>query len=420
MTPRPTGLKAYDKYTGRAVFEVILPGTGSRRRVRTVVQTASYADTLAQLAAFREHALTPKAPTTATEGEAGMPTFVRYVAMWWSLLAERLAPGTAAYETPIVEGPLTKFFGPFRLDKINSALLKDFAARLAKDGYAPSSRNRILSILRKLLRDAVAREILSAYPLRERLPRAKETPLQLELTNEERTKFLAAFENETNFKALVVSEAVKGKVVECSRFRAPRLFGGGLTDKGAGRYFTRFRLAKSLYIVALETGLRRGDLLELRWAAVHLDTEDGWIELVTTKTDTPVVIPLTTACRDALLDCKRRSIVSEFVFVTETGHPYSVTTVIRYFALAKRLAGITRRCRLHDLRHTFGSTWASAGISLKLIADVMGHASCRMTERYARVNRKALAKAAGTLDDQLQDQTGGGNRTRSPSQSGSH
>jgi len=403
MTSRPTGLKSYDKYSGRAVFEVILPGTGGRRRVRAVAHTTSYADTLAQLAAFRANALTPTPPTTdlSTSAEA-MPTFARYVATWWSLLAERLSGGTAAYETPIVRGPLTKFFGPFRLDKINSALVKDFVARLARDGYAPSSRNRILSILRKLLRDAVAREILSAYPLRERLPRAKETPLQLELNHEERTKFLAAFEDEATFKAFVVGEAVKGKVVECSRFRAPRLFGGGLTDKGAGRYFTRFRHAKSLFIVALETGLRRGDLLELRWAAVHLDAEDGWIELVTTKTDTPVVIPLTATCRAALLTCKRRSMVSEFVFTTEKGQPYSVATVIRYFALAKRLAGITRRCRIHDLRHTFGSTWVSAGISLKLIADVMGHASCRMTERYARVNRKALAEAANVLDDRSQ------------------
>ncbi len=399
MLARPTGLRSYNKKTGRCLFEVILPGTGNRRRVRKIEFVASYPDAVARLHAFREATLSaPTAGAAAAACSADIPTFAGYLDAWWPLLTARLGPGTATHETHFVQGPLRKFFGPFRLDRINSALVQDFAAKLSKEGYAPATRNRILSILRKLLRDGVAREILPAYPLRERLPRAKEVPLQLELSVEERVNFLGAFDDEARFSATVVSEACAGKVVKCARFRAPRNFGGGLTATGAAGYFARFRRAKPLFVVALETGLRRGDLLALRWSAVHL--AEGWIELITSKTATPVTIPLTSASRAALLECRQQSAVSEFVFVTDTGRRYSVITVLRYFALAKRLAGISRRFRFHDLRHSFASTWASAGVSLNLIANALGHASSRMAERYARANRQALLQVAQKLNDQ--------------------
>ena len=49
----------------------------------------------------------------------------------------------------------------------------------------------------------------------------------------------------------------------------------------------------------------------------------------------------------------------------------SLTTLRRHFAVAKELAGITRRFRLHDLRHTAASKMASAGVPLQVIAEVL-------------------------------------------------
>src|ERR1019366_602818 len=59
----------------------------------------------------------------------------------------------------------------------------------------------------------------------------------------------------------------------------------------------------------------------------------------------------------------------------------------------KALAGITRRLRLHDLRHTFASRLASRGVGLQIIAKALGHRSTRMTERYARPSREAAMRA---------------------------
>jgi integrase len=89
---------------------------------------------------------------------------------------------------------------------------------------------------------------------------------------------------------------------------------------------------------------------------------------------------------------------TEYVFTTEDGHAYPESTVRRYFALAKKLAGITRRCRVGDLRHTFASNLASEGLSLLDIRDALGHTTARMSERYAKPNERSLERMRDALN----------------------
>jgi integrase len=77
---------------------------------------------------------------------------------------------------------------------------------------------------------------------------------------------------------------------------------------------------------------------------------------------------------------------------------FSLVVALRYFALAKKLAGITRRFRFHDLRHSFASRHAAAGTPLQIIQKMMGHASIKMTERYSRVDVNAVKAAVRALD----------------------
>lgn len=109
-------------------------------------------------------------------------------------------------------------------------------------------------------------------------------------------------------------------------------------------------------MTALETGLSRSDLLGLKWASV--DLQGGWIRLPRRKTGVESLIPISTACREALAECRRRPVVSEYAFLTERAKPYSITTFSRYFRKAKRLAKFPpdRRFRIHDMRHTLGVT----------------------------------------------------------------
>jgi site-specific recombinase XerD len=65
---------------------------------------------------------------------------------------------------------------------------------------------------------------------------------------------------------------------------------------------------------------------------------------------------------------------------------------------AKKIAGITCRCRFHDLRHSFASRLASKGVSLQVIAKALGHTSSSTAERYARPNEEALQTVRDALD----------------------
>jgi integrase len=70
----------------------------------------------------------------------------------------------------------------------------------------------------------------------------------------------------------------------------------------------------------------------------------------------------------------------------------------RHFAKAKQLAGLHRRFRFHDLRHTSGSKMASAGVPLQIIAKVLGHSSVAMSERYARPDAASMQQVAAAME----------------------
>jgi integrase len=91
--------------------------------------------------------------------------------------------------------------------------------------------------------------------------------------------------------------------------------------------------------------------------------------------------------------------VGEQVFVDEAGLPLSITRIRRTFALAKKLAGITRKVRFHDLRHTYGSSLASDGLSLAIIGKVMGHTDQATTARYSRPDQRVLDPVRKSMDD---------------------
>jgi len=166
----------------------------------------------------------------------------------------------------------------------------------------------------------------------------------------------------------------------------------------AHAYFLRFSASKDLFVVALETGIRSGDLRTL--ARRHVDFEEGWIRFVQHKTTREVVIPISDEGRVALQRALAGRDVGpdDPVFVTDSGVPYSVSTMQRHFKVAKRLAGLNRRLRVHDLRHTFGCDLATAGLPLRFIGKVMGHTNTATTERYARPDATVLERVREAMD----------------------
>ncbi|MCM2316549.1 MAG: site-specific integrase, partial [Thermoanaerobaculia bacterium] len=361
---------SYDAKTKTAHFDCYVPGSAGRLRRRKTVTDLTRKAALDAWRTFVDGlAATSNQPDTLPPE---IPTLVAFIASTYPKISAGFKPSTKRSHGNILKLHLLPTFGALRLDRITAVHVRDFQVDLQTREYAPSFINDCVRVLKMLLHQAVERDVLPAYPIRKRVPRLREPLLRLELSESERKTFLAVFDDRGAFGRALDGKRRAHPLAQSSHFAVARRFGGDRLPESpaADDYFARFQWLKPLFVVALETGLRRGDLLALRWDAVNL--ADGWIRVRMEKTGLEAVIPISVACREALTLCRIRAVVGVLVFVDEAGQPISETRLKRTFTRAKELAGITRRCRFHDLRHTFASRLVSRGVGLKVVATALG------------------------------------------------
>ena len=390
----------WDPRTKTAYFEFIVPGTGSKIRHRESRRYESYDQALKGWSKFRTGIVERRA-------RGDVLTFQQFVDSYWDTITKGLKPSGKDADRYRLDAIILPAIGHLPLDRITAAVLGDLVRDQKIAGKMPRTINGYVKIIGKVLHEAVRREEIPSFPVKGRLPHLKEQMLRLEMTVEEQREYLAAFDDEEGFRKYIERNRSRGTVGTSPHFGGrPRSFGGGRKPDGAaaGYHYDRFRASKPFFVVGIESGLRRGDLLSLRWEAV--DLEANVMTLTTSKCEVPVEIPISTACRMALAECLARTIVGDHVFLNSEGQPYSAKAVTRYHKIAKDLAAITRRLRIHDLRHTFGSNLSSLGVPVQMIAKAMGHTSTRMTEKYARpeaeVTRSVVAQALEQLRERAE------------------
>jgi integrase len=176
---------------------------------------------------------------------------------------------------------------------------------------------------------------------------------------------------------------------------------------------------RDIVVCALNTGMRRGEILSLRWDQIT----DGLIYLQKTKTNTARQIPINDTLTELFKGIqKRQKIGTEYVFTfdpkAKKKEPQGQLVVInpekgdrinnvkRSFTSALRRAKILD-CHFHDLRHTFASHMIMRGASLKEIQEILGHATITMTMRYAHLSQDSKKKAVNLLNGL----TASGNKT---------
>ena len=158
-------------------------------------------------------------------------------------------------------------------------------------------------------------------------------------------------------------------------------------------------------------GLRRGELMALRWEDVDLtknliivsrswDVKAGPIEPKSQKGKRTV--PIASILREHLIAYRLRSGRSEgFVFARAGGRPFEPVT------LSERAGRNWRKAKLdaitlHECRHTFASLMIAAGVNAKALSTYMGHASVMITlDRYGHLMPGNEEEAAGLLDQYL-------------------
>ena len=143
--------------------------------------------------------------------------------------------------------------------------------------------------------------------------------------------------------------------------------------------------------VAAYAGLCLGELLALRWRDVDFSGHALTISRAmsagiesSTKSGRVRRVPMPDQAAAALDRLSRREDftgVDELAFVNVLGRPLDGSAVRRRFKSARDAAGL-RSLRFHDLRHTYGSLLAAAGVDLVTIQAAMGHSQLATTGRY--------------------------------------
>jgi len=137
----------------------------------------------------------------------------------------------------------------------------------------------------------------------------------------------------------------------------------------------------SLETLALNTGMRKGEILSLQWAQV--DLTNRLIHVRNGKTvQSDRRIPMNDTTFEVLLNLSQRR-KGDFVFPSYRKPGDRFRDLKVGFMRAIRLAGIRQRLRFHDLRHTFATRLVRAGVDLITVQHLLGHAKISMTARYA-------------------------------------
>ena len=154
---------------------------------------------------------------------------------------------------------------------------------------------------------------------------------------------------------------------------------------------------KPIITTALNTGMRKGEILNLKWDE-NVDLKHGFILLGITKNFSRREVPINHTLRSTLQAITRRLDIPYVFYDQKTGKPYK--DVKRSFKTAVRRAKI-HDFKFHDTRHTFASHLAMAGVDLITIKELLGHKTLTMTLRYAHLAPSHKVKAVDVLDSKI-------------------
>ncbi len=154
--------------------------------------------------------------------------------------------------------------------------------------------------------------------------------------------------------------------------------------------------APKMMLLALYTGMRRGEMLKLKWK--HIDFEGKWITLKDPKPGKDQKIPLNSMAENVLLELREIGYF-ENVFPGRSGG--QLVNIGKQVARIRDAAGLPKDFRpLHGLRHVFASMLASSGeVDLFQLQKLLTHSDQKTTQRYAHLRDRALIDASLQIDE---------------------
>lgn len=136
---------------------------------------------------------------------------------------------------------------------------------------------------------------------------------------------------------------------------------------------------KPIIMMALNTGMRRGEILNLKWSDIDLNINLITVNQTNSKGKKARKVYINSTLKKILLELKIRSGGNDYVFLDNEGQP--LREIKNGFKAACRRAGI-QGLRFHDLRHTAATRMVESGASIVAISRILGHSDIKTTMRY--------------------------------------
>lgn len=268
-----------------------------------------------------------------------------------------LKHATQLRERCLLDVHLIPELGDLRLDEIDDRQIAHLTAYAVEKKLAPGTINNLLSGVRKMLRVAVEWGRLVKAP---KIKRRKKAPARPDFFDfEEAPRFLAAVDPSW----------------------------------------------RPMMLCGVRAGLRRGELLELRWKDIDLvkgvltvsrNVYRGVIG--TPKGGSVRDVPLSEELRAELKRLRQLRDPEDLCFAHPTGRAYTFNELTAPLLRASKRAGL-RVIGMHVLRHTFASHLVMRGVSLKVVQELMGHTNIEQTMIYAHLTPEARRDAVLLLDE---------------------
>ena len=277
-----------------------------------------------------------------------------------------------------------KAFSATKLDEITPFAVERWRSARLKDGRTAATVNRDLVALKSALQKAVEWRIVDKHPLS-----------AVKLTRVDtvgKVRYLSAAEEQRLRTALLARDGHR---------RGGRERGNDWRKKRGYRERPRYGSYSDnltpLVLLALNTGLRFGELTALTWTDVDLTGEMLTVRAEGAKSAKARYIPLNTEALSVLRAWKPTEKAAGFVFPGKALGERLTDIKTAWLKVSGSKGADISDFRFHDLRHTFASRLVQRGVDLNTVRELLGHADIKMTLRYAHLAPEHKAAAVARL-----------------------
>lgn len=269
------------------------------------------------------------------------------------------------------------------LKEITAWDIQKWRSEQLKAGKAKATSNRDITALRAVLSKAVEWGDLEHHPLHKLK--------QLKTDDISRVRYLTPAEEERLMAALDErEERLRQERDSANRWRQVRKY----PLMPSLRKLPFADHLKPMVLLALNTGLRRGELFHLAWSEVNFTTKILTVDGEKAKSGKTRHIPLNSTALSVLQQWRKQSPDDGLVFPGKKGQPMTnVKTSWERIVEAAELHNF----RWHDMRHDFASKLVMVGVDLNTVRELLGHADLKMTLRYSHLAPEHKANAVERL-----------------------